>query len=349
MNPNTPLSPRPLYHLSDVRHRVMTSRQLREHGVTGSEAGERCRQGGPWRQLLPGVYLLHTGPATSEERLHAALMYTLPRAQVPRQPGPGGPRTPEPAPYGQAMITGAAALALHRFTSVPSLLSLEHIDVLVPRTRRLRSTGFVRVVRAHSLPRPVTLTGLPVAPAARAVADAVTHLTDAAEVRRLLTEAVRGGHCEASALVRELGRARLLNRPQVVEAVDALLAESRSVAEGRLYDMVREQALPAPLWNVELRLPGGPCLGGVDAFWPDHGVALEIDTRGPRQEGDDPVWSEQSRKREYLERLGITVVQVTPRGLRDHEALEEQAAIVRTALVASADRGPAAYLVVLPR
>ncbi|BFO21557.1 hypothetical protein SHKM778_79450 [Streptomyces sp. KM77-8] len=30
---------------------------------------------GPWRQLLPGVVLLHCGPPTSEERLHAVLLY----------------------------------------------------------------------------------------------------------------------------------------------------------------------------------------------------------------------------------------------------------------------------------
>ncbi|MFF4159479.1 hypothetical protein [Streptomyces sp. NPDC001678] len=348
MNPNTPLSPRPLHHLSDVRHRVLSTRQLREHGVTGSAAAERCRPGGPWQLLLPGVFLLHTGPATSEERLHAALMYTVPRDRVPRQPGPATDRDTPPAPYGQAMITGPAALALHRFTSVPSLLSLEHIDVLVPRTRRLRSTGFVRLVRAHTVPRPKLLTGVPVAPAARAVADTVARLTDAQAVRRLLAEAVRGGHCEPSALVRELSRARLLSRPHVVDAVDALLAEGRSFAEGRLYEMVREHALPAPLWNVDLRLPGGPCLGGVDAYWPDHGVALEIDVRAPRQEGEVP-WSEPSRKREHLDRLGIALIRLTPGKLRDDAALEQQAAVVRTALVASADHGPTAYVVVLPR
>ncbi|MCC3778438.1 hypothetical protein, partial [Streptomyces sp. UNOB3_S3] len=339
---------RPLHHLSDVRHRVLSARQLREHGVTGSVTAERCRPGGPWQQLLPGVFLLRTGPATGEERLHAALMYTVPRDRVPRQPGPAADRDTPPAPYGQAMITGPAALALHRFTSVPSLLSLEHIDVLVPRTRRLRSTGFVRLVRAHTVPRPKPLTGLPVTPAARAVADTVARLTDPQAVRRLLAEAVRGGHCEPSALVRELSRGRLLSRPHVVDAVDALLAEGRSFAEGRLYDMVREHALPAPLWNVDLRLPGGPCLGGVDAYWPDHGVALEIDVRAPRQDDGAP-WSEPSRKREYLDRLGIALIRLTPRKLRDDAALEQQAAVVRTALVASADHGPTAYVVVLPR
>ncbi len=167
-------------------------------------------------------------------------------------------------------------------------------------------------------------------------------------MRRLLAEAVRGGHCEPTALVRELSRGRLLTRPCVVEAVEALLAEGRSLAEDRLYAMVREHALPAPLWNVDLRLPGGPCLGTVDAYWPDHGVALEIDTHPPREDAG-VLWSEATRRHDHLERLGITLIRPTPRKLRDAAALAQQATVVRTALVASADRDRAAYVVVLPR
>ncbi|NEB81290.1 hypothetical protein G3I40_39695, partial [Streptomyces sp. SID14478] len=164
------------------------------------------------------------------------------------------------------------------------------------------------------------------------------------------TEAVRGGHCEPAAVVRELTQARLLSRPHVVDAVDSLLAEGRALAEDRLYAMVAEHGLPDPLWNVDLRLPGGPHLGGLDAYWPDQAVAVELDTRAaraePRQEGD-ALWGEYARKREHLERLGITVVHLTPKKLR--ESPEQQAAVVRTALMASGDRDPAAYVVVLPR
>lgn len=147
-------------------------------------------------------------------------------------------------------------------------------------------------------------------------------------------------------MVRELTQARLLNRPHVVDAVDSLLAEGRAIAEDRLIRLVRDAGLPDPLWNVDLRLPGGPPLGGVDAYWPDQAVAVELDTRAPRQ-GEDEQWSEYARKREHLERLGLTVVYITPRKLRDHA--EQQAAVIRTALTASGDRDPAAYLVVLPR
>lgn len=359
MSHNTPLSPRPLRHLTAAQRRVMSAAQLREHGVSGTETTAHCRPGGPWQQLLPGVFLLHPGPPTSEERLHGVLLYAgRPPAKeagaVPAQPGPGTPH----AAYADAMITGLAALTLHRFSSAPPLPSLEHIDVLVAGSRRLRSTGCARLVRAHALPTPQQITGLAVAPVPRALADAVALLRDAGAVRRLLTEAVRAGHCEAAAVVRELTNARLLSLPHVVNAVDSLLAEGRAIAEDRLYAVVRGHGLPEPLWNVELRLPGGPLLGGVDAYWPEHAVAVVLDTRAPRQ-GEDGSgaapdersresgeWTAYVRKREHLERLGVTVVHITPKKLRDSP--EQQATVVRTALMAAADREPAAYLVVLP-
>ncbi|MFI1567996.1 hypothetical protein ACH4ZX_34105 [Streptomyces sp. NPDC020490] len=372
MNHNTPRTPLSARPLPEVRGRVLTTAQLRSLGVSPAETNEHCRPGGPWQQILPGVFLLHPGPATSEERLHAVLRYAArepdaaapggppaavpaqpaaaqplrparPGAAVPVQPGTGQPHRPV---YPDAVITGLAALALHGFAAAPTLLAMEKIDVLVPRLRRLRSAGCARIVRTSALPAARLLTGVPVAPVPRALADAVARLTDAGRVRRLLTEAVRDGHCEPAAVVRELDRAKLLDRPHVLDAVDSLLAEGRAVAEDRLYRMVREYGLPEPVWNVELRLPGGPHLGGLDAYWPREAVAVDLDTRAPRHDEGSP-WSEYARKREHLERLGITVVHVTPRKLRD--GMRQQAAIVRTALMAASDREPAAHVVVEPR
>lgn len=354
MTQNTPISPR-LPHLplrpADVTQRVLSAAQLRARGVSAAQASAQCLPGGPWQHLLPGVYLLHPGPPTGQERLHGALLYAVrPPASARRVPA-----GPSETGYGEAMVTGIAALALYGFATAGDLGALHRIDVLVPRTRRLRSTRFVEVLRTASLPSAVRAGEVPVAPVERAVADAVGGMTEAADVRRLLTEAVRDGHCEPAALVSGLSEAKLLGRPAVVGAVDALLAEGRAAAESRLYAMVREHGLPEPLWNVELRLPGGPRLGGVDAYWPDHAVAVELDARAPRygapgrrgRAQEDPQWSAYAAKREHLERLGITVVRLTPRKLR--EAVDQQATVVRTALMAAADLEPAAYVMVLPR
>ncbi|MEV1043593.1 hypothetical protein [Streptomyces sp. NPDC049916] len=354
MTQNTPLSscssPLPL-HPRDVTQRVLSAAQLRTRGLSAAQTSAQCLPGGPWQQILPGVYLLHPGPPTGPERLHGALLYAG-RPPVSARRAPAGPGD---AAYGEAMVTGVAALALHGFATVPDLGAVHRIDVLVPRTRRLRSTRFVEVLRTAALPVPVRVDGVPVAPVERAVADVVAGLDEAADVRRLLTEAVREGHSDPAALVRELSAAKLLGRAAVVGAVEALLAEGRAVAEGRLYAMVREHGLPEPLWNVELRLPGGPGLGGIDAYWPDHAVALVLDTRAPRhgaevrggRPSDEAAWSAYAAKREHLERLGVTVVHLTPRKLR--EAADQQATVVRTALMAAADREPPAYVTVLPR
>lgn len=126
-------------------------------------------------------------------------------------------------------------------------------------------------------------------------------------------------------------------------------AVSRPLAEDLLYDMVFRHCLPRPCWNVDLHLPGGLCLGRADAYWPEHSVALELDTRtaevrvAHRGTAGDPC----TRKRDLLARCGITLLHPTPWRLRVAPA--GQAAIVRTALMTAAERGPAARVSVTPR
>jgi hypothetical protein len=342
MNANR--TPHALDHLSRTQHSVLTDRQLREHGVTPAVIAERCRPGGQWSRLLPQVYLLRPGPPSGQERLQAALLY------AGRDPGGHGPL----GGGREALVTGPAALALYRFSSVPPLPGLRRIDVLVPRQRRLRDAGEVAIHRTRQLPRPQEVAGLPCAPVARALADAVAGLDDPDSVRVLLNAAVRGGHCDASAVLDELAAGGLLERPYVAAAVRTLRDAGRAMAEDRLFAMVHEHQLPDPVWNVDLRLPGGPSLGAVDAYWPEHAVAVAIDPRGKGARGRDggagheeQLMLARTRQRERLEALGITIVHLTPAKLR--ESAEQQATVVRTALVGSADRLPAAYVVVTPR
>ncbi|MFE7709689.1 hypothetical protein ACFU6I_28760 [Streptomyces sp. NPDC057486] len=344
MTQNAPLSSHPIRLPAHVEQRVLSIEELKAHGVSPARAAAQCRDGGPWQQPLPGVYVLHPGPPNGEERLRSALLYA------------GRRRGATETGHDEGMVTGLAALTLHGFSAAPPLGSLDRIDVLVPRTRRLRSARYAHVVRTAEPPSPVRLAGLPVAPVARALADAVAGIGDTSTARSLLTEAVRAGHCEPAAVVRELSRAKLLGRAYVLHAVDSLLAEGRTPAECRLYEMVRTYDLPEPLWNVDLRLPGGPHLGAVDAYWPNEAVAVELDTGAPRhsaldddrrQAEHDAEWSAYTAKREQLERLGVTVVHLTPKRL--HEAPEQLAIVVRTALMAAVGRDHAAHVVILPR
>ncbi|MFI6350757.1 hypothetical protein [Streptomyces sp. NPDC050560] len=356
MRRDTPNPARPLSHLGALQYGVLSAAELRQHGVTPAQAAARCRGGGPWRQVLPGVYLLHPGPPTGGERLRAALLYAVPAparrdpSRVPPQP-PLGVRPGEaPGGFRGVMVTGLAALALYGpGCGVPAgFLEEGAVDVLVPHTRRLRGTGFVRLLRSPRLPMPVRVGGLPVAPPPRALADALAGPGDPAAARLLLPAAVRGGLCETGPLIRELGEAGLLSRPAVADTVDALLAEGRARAEDLLYRTVRGHGLPEPLWNVGLRLPGGgPGLGGVDAYWPAQAVAVELDTRAAAGPADGGRWAAGARKRDRLERLGIALVRLTPRGLGEYP--RQQAQRIGAALRAARGRRPPAYVVVVPR
>lgn len=325
---------------------LVTVAELRAHGVTPAQAAERSRPGGPWQRLLPGVYLLRQGAPTGEERLHAALFYASRRepaadaADERREATtvPAQPRRDDPL-HADTVVTGAAALALRDFASVPALALLDAVEVLVPRNRRVRSAGYARVLRTARMPVPDLAAGVPVAPVERAVADAVAHLPEESDplvVRRLFAEAVQDGHCEPSALLRELRRVRVTGRPRVAEAMEVLVAEGRAAAEERLYRMAWEHRLPDPVWNVELRLPEGPSLGAVDAYWPERGVAVELDAPGD------------AGKRDRLERLGITVIRVPRVRLTTPHGMEHQAAVIRTALTAAPQDGPPTLLA-LPR
>lgn len=328
-----PVHPLPLQQRRAAQRSVLTERQLKDHGVTSGLIADRSRLGGPWQQLLPKVYLLHPGPPTAEQRFQAALLYV---AQS------GGGRVPAQRP---AMVTGLAALALHRLAAAPAPAGVPVVDVLVPHQRGLRDAAFARVRRSHTLPVPEEIAGLPVAPLTRALADTVELLDDPVHVRALLVEAAGTGRCAPSAVVRDLDRAGLLGRPDVADAVHALLSAARSVAEDSVYELVRENGLPDPVWNVALHLPDGTFLAAVDAYWPEQGVTLEIDVRSPGFGERD--WHEEAERRERLEGLGLSVLYMTPEKLRDAPAL--QAAVVHTALRIAGDRVPPGLVVALPR
>ncbi|MFJ6383745.1 hypothetical protein ACIQI7_27535 [Kitasatospora sp. NPDC092039] len=302
MSYRIPTPPPSLEELAKRQQNVVTASQLRARGVPARIITEHCRRGGPWQRMLPRVYLLQAAGPTPEQRMWAALLYA---AQNGREEGRRE----------GAVITGAAALALYGFAVAPRLPAVTGVDVLVPRQRRLKDVGEVRIRRTERELEARSVHGLACAPVARAVADALVEWTaepgDSAPVREVLREAVArpGNRCTARELVVELADAGLTDEPRVRAALDELLASERDLALERLGRLADEWLLPTPLNAPELRMRGGTYIAVPDLYWPERGVAVEVDSELRCVSEGEAAWVRGGQHR--MEYLGIRVVYVS--------------------------------------
>ncbi|MEV8323871.1 MULTISPECIES: hypothetical protein [unclassified Kitasatospora] len=303
MSYRIPTPPPSLEELAKRQQNVVTASQLRARGVPARVITEHCRSGGPWRRLLPRVYLLQSDGPTPEQRMWAALLYA---AQNGREEGRRE----------GAVITGAAALALYGFAAVPRLPAVIGVDVLVPRQRRLKDAGEVRILRTERELVARSVHGLACAPVARAVADALCEWTveeggAPMPVREVLREAVSrpDGPCTVRELASELTESGLTGEPRVRAALDELLAGERDFVLDRVGELVDECLLPVPLVGPELRMRGGTYIAVPDLYWPEQGVAVEVDSDLRCVSEGEAAWVRGGQHR--MEYLGIRVVYVS--------------------------------------
>jgi hypothetical protein len=172
-----------LDELLEKQFAVVSRAQLLGLGMNDHAVQYRVRAGGPWRGLLPGVYLGVTGEPNLIQKEMAALLYA----------GTG------------SVITGPTAL-LHY--SIRSESDPDTIDVLMPAARQRHDTGFVRLHRTTRLPERFSSLGpLRFALVPRAVADTARQLTglkDVRDVRAVVADAVQQRRCTVSQLAAEL-------------------------------------------------------------------------------------------------------------------------------------------------
>jgi hypothetical protein len=116
-----------LQSLLDKQYAVVARGQALSCELSNRVLQHRLRPGGPWRLLLPGVYLTVTGTPTPAQREMAALLYAGPAS----------------------VITGPAALVSHGVQVPPTDL----VDVLVPTTTQRKDQRYVRLHRTARLPR----------------------------------------------------------------------------------------------------------------------------------------------------------------------------------------------------
>ena len=262
-------------------------------GLTRHALRHRLRLEGPWQGLLPGVYLAVTGSPTLLQQEMAAMLYA----------GRG------------SVITGLAAVRQHHIRGPAT----ELIDVLVPASRKRRDADFVRLHRTTRLPTRVWQLGpLHYAPPARAVADAVRDLTSLRDVRAMVADAVQRGHCRVPDLSTELSAGPSEGSKLFREALTDVADGIRSAAEGDLKDLLAKSGLPMPLFNASLYDGDGTFVARPDAWWPDRGVAVEVDSHAWHLSPHDHTRTLERQRR--LGKRGILVLPFTPREIRTQPA-----------------------------
>lgn len=268
---------------------AVRTRQLEGLGLHRATVAHRCRPGGPWRSLLPGVVLLHNAPPTRDDRRRGALLHA----------GPG------------AVLTGLDALELAGSRSVPRPTGPVH--VLVPADRHRTGNEVALIERTARLPDAVP-GRWPAAPVARSVLDFARRTRDRNQVRAALAEVVQRGWVTPAALAAELeagsGRGSALPRAVLAEVGDGV----RSAAEAQARELVRRGRLPTPLWNPRLLDVHGRLVAVPDAWFDDAGVAWEIDSREWHLSPAD--YDRTLDRRSAMMAEGITVLHTQPSKLR---------------------------------
>jgi len=268
---------------------VVSRKQALATGFSVNALRYRLRPGGPWSVCLPGVYRAETGTPTQAQRETAALLY-------------GGPH---------AVLTGAVALRHYLLTAPESAA----VDVLIPARSQHKSVSYVRVHQTTRMPDMVYGPAHRLcAPPARAAADAVRGLTDLREARALLAGVVQNKGCAPWQLKQELDAGPVqhsaLLRSVLAEVVDGV----RSAPEAELRDLIKKAGLPMPLFNPRLYLPGGTFIACPDAWWPEAGVAVEIDSKRWHLSPDD--WERTMDRHDQLGQYSIVTLHFTPHKLR---------------------------------
>lgn len=309
---------------STVPDGVVRTAELHASGVPGSAILLRCRPGGPWQRLLPGVLLLSSTEPSRRQRLRAALAYA----------GEG------------AAITGVDAAGLDHDLGVRAG---DDVHVLVPVSKRTVTSSYVVVERTTRMPELVKRDGLRFAPILRAVLDAARRERDAVRLRALLSGPVRCGVCSVAELRAELDAGNQHGAAAPRAALRAVSDGVLSLTEGLARRVARGAPLPPPRWNVPIRDVTGALLGVVDAWWDEVALAWEVGCQHFRLGPETKASGFDSDAQ--LAAAGVIVLRTPPERLRQDPdgvrqdllaAFHHAADRVRPPVHALSDRVPAA-------
>lgn len=268
---------------------VVRAAALERLGVARGTIAARCRDGGPWQRILPGVVLLHDRPPTTLQRNLAALEY-------------GGP---------DALLSGHAALAAFGYPASPPR---NDVLLLIPSTRHRRDWSFVKVQRTRHLPAPVHRGLLRLAPPARSLMDAGCRAPTAEACHALLAEGIGRDDVTIDELVRELahGSDRGNHLPRAV--LRELTEDAHSVARVHTQNLYATSGLPRMRHDVDVLSAAGLWVARPDGWLDDVAVAWEIDS--PKYHFSPELHEATRARRARMQREGIVVVTHPPEQIR---------------------------------
>lgn len=298
---------------------VVSQSQAVACGMTRKALRHRTRPGGPWQELLPLTYLAVTGSPTPVQKEVAAVLYAG--------------RDTVPSAGRDSVLTGLSALRRHGL-KVPAA---EEISVLIPAghaSQGRRSHAFVTVMPTVRMPAPVCYRGVvQYAFPERALLDAARELHSFRQMRALVADAVQQRHCRLDVLQAELERGPRRGSAWLRRSLAEVACGIRSGAEGDFGDLLRRSGLPAPMFNARL-YAGKVFIAMVDAWWPEAGVAGEVDSRAWHLLPED--WERDLQRHTRMSAHGIIVLHFPPSRIREHPA--GVAADIRAALAAGQAR-----------
>jgi hypothetical protein len=152
-------------------------------------------------------------------------------------------------------------------------------------------------------------------------------------VRAVVADAVQSGRCTLRLLTKELEHGPRRNSRLLRQAIGEVSHGVRSVVEAELRDLIMRARLPMPMFNARV-FDGDEFIGKPDAWWPDAGVAAEVDSREWHLNASD--WERTVRRHTAMTEHGILVLHFTPSMIRCEPA--KVAAQIRKGLEAGLTR-----------
>jgi hypothetical protein len=291
---NTGLADPNLRALILDQHGVLSTTQAVSRGLSRETMRRRVLHG-LWQRPVPGVYALQSGPPSRLQWLIAAQLYA----------GEG------------SVLTGRAALGVHGLeVDGPARLddpmadqsAMDQLHALVPHRMRRQNIARVRITRTTRVPKPMRFGVLRVAPLARSIVDsclAAVEEGEAAAVDGIVTAALADGRVRLAELEDELSRAPRRHSGRLRIELAESKAHERAAAARRLLDEIRASGPRGALHEVTIYL-GQARVAQATAIWPNRAVAAVVDAS--------------EREIRALNALGLAVVDVTPRQVREDPA-----------------------------